>query len=872
MEKSPYINSENGLKKTVYKFISEKQNLTDIMNAKEPMDDYAYDAFDDIADDLPTDKSNETKKIPLELSKKALGIDKETFGEFIDINCLNALITSQLYINDYDTHNYSQRFSAQIYKNINDQLENYFKLCYDKKKNIFNVKYSKPRHKWGRVFPNKSLGLTCFPKKIRNTLIKNNYIDLDISNAQPSILYNICKSNDILCPILTQYINDRENILSQVMKSFNVAREDAKKLFLRLSFFGKVKPWCDELKIKKTNCEFIQNYIKELTNIAEEFKNKNKELYDTARRQNKENTLGSFFSLYLQEYETRIMDCVINWLNNHTDITTYNNTKVLTYEYDGLKLLKEKVDKYGIDKLIQDIQKLVYDKLGFSITFEEKPIDNFYDIKYEPFKIKKYEEYKSFQTLIEPEEYFYEDYQYFINLELTTNNLSPTEDGLLFKKYYKQVFIKIDCGGQTKYFSKNKKDGFIDWTLLKSTPFGERVSKFKFINITNPTKGNGKIAVDISSFIDTFTREDMVIYRDIDFIPYLYKDEIKDTNIFNIFTGFRFQPLSVDAEPDYYNNIQPILTHLKDVLCSNNEDVFNYVINWLAHLIQRPCDKAGVPVILMKSEQGTGKNLFWDFMGQVMGKKYICNINNLDDLTNKFNTRTEGKLLNILNEIQNYGGNYKNNEKLKSILTDITQTIEPKGKEAYTINNYARSVMLTNNDWAAKISNDDRRYLPIDVSNHRKDDNEYFKNLADIINDDKNAELFFHYLIQVDISSFDIRKIPHTQLKEHMKWFNVENRPLYYLKEYITDIDDEDFENKLSSKDLFNEYCFWCEENKERQTFSQRTFTQQIIKYGMNYIRFKSNSIQIRGFNINKKDIKTCIEKTLRINNYNFDE
>lgn len=841
------------------------------MNPETNMDDYDYDAFEEKDTLFIPDTEEEKKKIPLMLEKKASNIDKETFGELVDINCLNSLIQSKLYINEYDTSNYSQKFSAQIYKNINDQLENYFKNCYDKKQNIFNVKYSKPRHKWGRVFPVKSLGLTCFPKKIRNTLIKDNYIDIDISNAQPTILYNICRSNDILCPILTQYINDRENILSQVMDCFKVKREDAKKLFLRLSFFGKVKPWCDELKIKKNKCEFVDNYIKELNNIADEIKKENKELYDTARRQNKENTTGSFFSLYLQEYETRIMDCVISWLNNETNITTYNNTKVLTYEFDGIKLLKKNVQEYGTDKLIKDIHKVVYDKLGFDIIFEEKPIDGFYDVEYKPFQFKTKNEVKTKQTLIEQEEYFYDDYQQFINITLS-KNFNPTEDGLLFKKYYKQVFAKIDCGGQTKYFSKNKKDGFINWTLLKSTPFGEKVSNFWFIDLKY--ERDGKFAPKshkIDTFIDTFNREDMIIYKDIDFIPYLYKDEVKNNDIFNLFTGFRFEPLDDIKETEYYDTIQPILSHLKEVLCSNNEDVYQYVIKWLSHLIQRPCDKAGVPVILMKSEQGTGKNLFWDFMGQVMGKKYICTINNLDDLTNKFNSRTEGKMLNILNEIQNYGGNFKNNEKLKSILTDITQTIEPKGKEAYTINNFARSVMLTNNDWAAKISNDDRRYVPIDVSNHKKDDNAYFKHLADIINDDKNAEIFFHYLTNVDISSFDIRKIPHTQLKENMKWFNVENRPLFYLKEYVTDIDDKD-SIKTTSIDLFNEYCFWCESNKERQTFSQRTFTQQLIKYGMNYVRFKVDSIQLRGFKITKNEVKLCIEKTLRIDNYNFDE
>ena len=814
-------------------------------------------------------------KIPLTIEKKKLYMENESFEEYIDPNCFNTLVNSGLYKNEYDNNKYSQKQSSKIYSNIKDQLDKYFYYCFKEESIIFKVYYVKPKHRWGRVFPSKSLGLTCFPKKIRNTLIKDNYIDLDISNAQPSILYNICISNDIPCPILTEYINNRENILKEVIECFKVSRDDAKTLFLRLSFFGTVDGWCSDLNIKKSKCKFVNNYVKELTVIATEIKNKNKELYDTARRQNTSNPIGSFFSLYLQEYETRIMDCVIMWIVNETPITRRRSeSNVLTYEFDGLKLLKEKVIKYGLDRLINNLNQVVKQRLGFDITFEEKPIIDFYDIKYEPFdqniverqKIEeKLNDYK--QTITDQDEYVYDDYKLFINKELTYEFSDILPDGVLFKKYYKQVFARIDCGGITKYFSKNKKDGFIHWTLLQSIPFGEKTSTFNYINIKQITK-NIKVPLikPINIFFTNLEVEDMTIFKTLEFIPYLHEGTV-DTDIFNLFTGFKYKALIDEAPVGYYDNIKPILEHLKEVLCSGQVDIYNYIIFWLAHMIQKPCDKAGVPVILMKSEQGAGKNLFWDFMGSVMGIKYIVTINDLDDLTNKFNTRTEGKLLTILNEIQNYGGSYKNNEKLKSILTDVRQTIEPKGKESYEINNFSRSVMLTNNDWAAKISNDDRRYLPVDVSNHKKGDNEYFKNLADIINDDKNAELFFHYLTQVDISDFNVRTIPHTQLKENMKWFNTENRPLYFLKEYI----DFDEITKITTKNLFEAYEAWCFENKERQTFSQRTFTQQITKYGFNYIQFKVDYSNQRGFVISKPILKLCIEKTLRIENFVFE-
>lgn len=338
---------------------------------------------------MESSKSLVSLKIPLTLEKKISNLDKTSFVELIDLNCLISLVESKLYDANLNPKNYSQYFSSQKYKNIDDQLKNYIKKCYDKKTNMFNVEYIKPKHKWGRVFPTKSLGLTSFPKKIRNTLIKDTYIDIDITNAQPVILYNICISNDILCPILTQYINNRENILIDVMECFKVSRNDAKTLFLRLSFFGSVDAWCDDLKIKNNKCDFVSDYIKELNNIANDIKNKNKDLYDTARKQKTTNIIGSFFSLYLQEYETRIMECAINWLNNHTQITTYKNMKVLTYEFDGLKLLKKNVEEYGLSKLLRKLNKVIKESIGFDITFEEKPITEFYEIKYEPYEVKE---------------------------------------------------------------------------------------------------------------------------------------------------------------------------------------------------------------------------------------------------------------------------------------------------------------------------------------------------------------------------------------------------------------------------------------------------------------------------------------------------
>ena len=84
------------------------------------------------------------------------------------------------------------------------QLKAYRKK-YDDKLGGTLVKYSKPKHKYGRVYVDRSLGFTCFRREVRNTIVSGLYYDIDMSNAQPMIIKCVCEANNIDCPIITQY-------------------------------------------------------------------------------------------------------------------------------------------------------------------------------------------------------------------------------------------------------------------------------------------------------------------------------------------------------------------------------------------------------------------------------------------------------------------------------------------------------------------------------------------------------------------------------------------------------------------------------------------------------------------------------------------
>ena len=221
-------------------------------------------------------------------------------------------------------------------------------------------------------------------------MIKDTYYDFDISNAQPAIIFNICKANDIPCKALENYNINRESILADVQNKYAVDRSSAKKLFIRLAFFGTFEGWCKEHKVESPEpLQIIYDLRNELTAIAQVFKEANPELYKSVLRSKKEkgachNILGSFFALYLQHYEYMIMQKLMTWLVANTNVCNFGKSKfkVLTYEFDGIKLYKPNVDANGgVDKLLQDINDVITELTGFNITFENKPIKDFYDVE-----------------------------------------------------------------------------------------------------------------------------------------------------------------------------------------------------------------------------------------------------------------------------------------------------------------------------------------------------------------------------------------------------------------------------------------------------------------------------------------------------------
>ena len=345
--------------------------------------------------------------LPLTLVKAKLFIDNLQMVEYTPKEVIQALLKSPHLLQHWDNQNHQHKMSQQIYINEKHQIEEYLVLS---KNDCVPVRYNQPHHGWGRPYIYKSLGFTAFRRPVRNTFLGKNYDDFDMENAQPVLLQNICHSHNIPCPKTDIYCANRDSILEEVGRIYSVDRGCAKKLFLRLFFKGTVDNWIKEnnIPVPKTSYSFLFDLQKELDEIAQTLKRSNPELYNTAKAlkqaKNQKNYIGSFLAFYLQEAEKRVMSGIMEWMAKETSLFKKKGVDGLVgaYEYDGIKLLKANVKKYGKAKLIQDLEAKVFELFGFHIKWTVKDVDDQYDISRELMEVKNgaYEEPKTVKVPI----------------------------------------------------------------------------------------------------------------------------------------------------------------------------------------------------------------------------------------------------------------------------------------------------------------------------------------------------------------------------------------------------------------------------------------------------------------------------------------
>jgi hypothetical protein len=198
---------------------------------------------------------------------------------------------------------------------------------------------------------------------------------------------------------------------------------------------------------------------------------------------------------------------------------------------------------------------------------------------------------------------------------------------------------------------------------------------------------------------------------------------------------------------------------LREVICSNDSELYKYLLNILAHALQRPSEKPGVILILLGG-QGVGKGTLETLLRRIWSLTTLL-VNRVEMIVGAFNGVMERAFIVFLDEAM-FHGDRKSTEALKSIVTSEFITINEKHQPARQIPSVHRFFAASNSYHFAATEHDDRRAVYIPVSGARQGDHKYWDDVHSAIRGG-DAEYFADFLWKRDISSFQPRERPKSR-------------------------------------------------------------------------------------------------------------
>jgi hypothetical protein len=291
--------------------------------------------------------------------------------------------------------------------------------------------------------------------------------------------------------------------------------------------------------------------------------------------------------------------------------------------------------------------------------------------------------------------------------------------------------------------------------------------------------------------------EDRPTYKSLVFMPYRHGANdggLKEKGVYNSFQGWGCDPLFDKKGNPVPEKCYLIKSHLYHVLCQGETHVYKWVMQWLAHKVQHPAKKIGT-AIGIQSGQGGGKGTFVrDVLGEIISPSHFIHTKDIHAITGRF-TNTENTILTFLDEAL-FVHDKRVTDQLKAIVTETSLQVEQKyrdSKSVYTVNDY---IFCTNNNIAAPIENDDRRYCVLTVPNPNKSTQElddYFTALHHEINNE-GLEAFFGVLLTHEYDpEINIHKAPRTKSTDEQKAMNMSIEEQWWFRVLDDEIWGQDF-------------------------------------------------------------------------------
>lgn len=263
-----------------------------------------------------------------------------------------------------------------------------------------------------------------------------------------------------------------------------------------------------------------------------------------------------------------------------------------------------------------------------------------------------------------------------------------------------------------------------------------------------------------------------------------YPAEISPST-YNLFRGFSLEPKDGDCSK--------LKEFILEIICDGDEEDFKWLWHWMAHLVQRPGEKPKTALVLW-GEGGIGKGTFGRLL-RALVHPYGTTLGDADAVVGRWSGERHALNLVCVSEEAVFSGDRRVANALKHKVDHEECAVEVKNIQPIMMPSYTRYVFDSNHSDAINIEGNgsERRYFVRRVSNARKGDLAYFKEIRDEIEGDGMrallAELMAYDPADTGMAWSDVLMAPETQDRRAMERETM--RPVH--RAFASMMDDGEF-------------------------------------------------------------------------------
>jgi hypothetical protein len=285
----------------------------------------------------------------------------------------------------------------------------------------------------------------------------------------------------------------------------------------------------------------------------------------------------------------------------------------------------------------------------------------------------------------------------------------------------------------------------------------------------------------------------------------------------NLFNGWRMRP-----RKGKWTYIEALLLHL----CDANEDLYLWILRWIAYPLRNRGAKMTTSII-MHGDEGSGKNIFFEKIVKRIYGEYGYVIGNAQ-LEGNFNDWASKKLFIVADEVVTKAELRQMKGRLKVYVAGDVIIVNPKGLPEHSEKNQINFVFLSNELVPLALDHSDRRYLvvwtppalPLSF---------YASVMSEV--DNGGVEAFYHYLLNdLDMGDFNEHTKPLLNEAKSNLMEKTLSPPERFFKEWKAGLLPLPFIN-CAVGDAYSAFKIWASRSGESAYTTLTIFSPSVVRY-----------------------------------------